>query len=84
MRKVRRSMMEKESVNGGSRVGLDNASRVSDLHSGGDPSVEASARPSVPCLGSDPRGDTVEELPGRRTERAQCFQPDRAKVDTPL
>ena len=52
--KVRRSIMENESVDGGSRVGLDNESRVSDLHRGGDPSVEASARPSVPCLGSDP------------------------------
>ena len=76
--------MENKSVDGGSRVGLDNASRVSDLHRGGDPSVEASARPSVPCLGSDPRGDAVEELPGRRTEKAQCFQPDMAKVDMPL
>ena len=60
-------------------LGLNNTSRVSDLDRGGDPSVEVRVRPSVPCLGSDPRGDAVEELPGRRTERAQCFQPDRAK-----
>ena len=77
---MRRSIKEKESVNEGSRVGLDNASRVFDLHRGGDPSVDASARTSVPCLGSDPRGDAVKELPGRRTERSQCFQPDWIKV----
>ena len=33
-------MMENESVDGGSRVGLDNASRVSDLHRGGDSPVD--------------------------------------------
>ena len=44
------------------RVGLDDASGVSDLHCGGDPAVEASSYPRVACFGPDPQGDAVEEL----------------------
>ena len=74
--------MKIKSVDWSFRVGLDDASGVSDLHRGGDPAVEASSCPRFACFGTDPRGDAVEELRGGWAERAQRFQSDKAKTFT--
>ena len=71
-------------VSRGSRVSIDDAGSVSHMHCCSDTSVKASARSSIACFGPDSRSDAVQELRGRRAERAERLQPNRAKDDAPL